>query len=146
MIPCSNVFHIREFRGFFYCLYELIRLNSIACSVQNSTADVVFVDRFRYQLNMFRIPVLVALSRLPHAHIAYETDTANIIATFCRISCCLHDFMRLNSIVCHVQTTRCAMMWFSQIDSDINWLCFTYVYWQGYLDPLILILHNEIVI
>ena len=56
------------------------------------------------------------LSRLLHAHIGYEIDTAKIIAAICRISYCLHDLIRLNSIVCHVQTTRCTMMWFSMID------------------------------
>ena len=65
----------------------------------------------------------------PHAHIAYKIDTDKIILTFFRISYCLHDLIRLNSIVCHVQTTRCTMMWFSMIDSDINWLCLKCEYW-----------------
>ena len=45
------------------------------------------------------------LSRPVHARIAYEIDTAKIGAAFCRIAYCLHDLIRLNSIVCHVQTT-----------------------------------------
>ena len=82
--------------------------------------DAVFADRFRYQLTMFGIHVLIGLSRLLHAHIAYETDTDKIIAAFFRISYCLHDLIRLNAMVCHVQTTRCTMMWISMIDSAIN--------------------------
>ena len=65
--------------------------------------DAVFSDRFRYQLAMFGIRVLIGLSRLRHAHIAYETDYVKIIAAFCRISYCLYDLIRMNSIVCHVQ-------------------------------------------
>ena len=71
------------------------------------------------------------VSRLLHAHIAYEMDTAKIIAAFLRIFYWLHDFIRLNSIVCHVQTT---MIRFSLIDFEINWLCLKCLYWQGYLD------------
>ena len=83
------------------------------------------------------------LSRLLHAHIAYEIDTSKIIAAFGRISYCLHDWIRLNSIVCHVQKTRWRMMWFSMIDSAINWLYLKCAYWYGYQDSLILILHMK---
>ena len=38
--------------------------------------DTDFADRFLYQLNVFGIRVLIGLSRLCHAHIAYETDVA----------------------------------------------------------------------
>ena len=64
--------------------------------------DADFAVRFLYQLNVFGIRVLIGLSRLCHAHIAYETDDAKIIPEFCRISYCLYDLIRLNSIVCHV--------------------------------------------
>ena len=42
--------------------------------------DAVFADRFRYQLTMFGIAVLIELSRFLRAHIAYEIDTAKIAA------------------------------------------------------------------
>ena len=61
--------------------------------------DAVFSDRFRYQFTMFGIRLLIALSRLLHAHIAYEIDTAKINAEFSRISYLLHDLIRLNLIV-----------------------------------------------
>ena len=101
---------------------DLILSNSIACRVQKNEMydDAFFADRFHCQLNMFGIRVLIDLSVHFHAPIAYEIDTAKIIAAFCRISYCLYDMIRLNSIVFHVQTTRCTMMWFSMIDSDIN--------------------------
>ena len=79
-----------------------------------------FAYRLLYQLAMFGIPVLIGKFRLLHAHIAYEIDTAKIIAAFFRISYCLHDLIRMDSIVPHVPTTRCTMMWFSMIDSDMN--------------------------
>ena len=64
--------------------------------------DAVFAHGFRYQLTMFVIRVLVWLSTLLHAHIAYEIDTAKIMEAFFRIPYCSHDLIRLNSIVCHV--------------------------------------------
>ena len=42
--------------------------------------DAVFADRFRYQLTMFGIAVLIGLSRLLRPHIPYEIDTAKITA------------------------------------------------------------------
>ena len=68
--------------------------------------DAVFADRFRYELVMFGIRLLIGLSRLIHAHVAYESDGAKFIAAFCRISYCLHDLIRLNSIVCHVKKSK----------------------------------------
>ena len=82
--------------------------------------DAVFADRIRYQLTMFGIRLLIGLSRLIHVHVACETNGAKIIAAFCRISYCLRDLIRLNSIICHVERARCMMMWFSMMDSDIN--------------------------
>ena len=107
---------------FFYCLawFDTVEFNRLPCSNNEMYDDAVFADRFRYHLTMFGIHVLIGLSRLLRGHIAYETDTDKIIAAFFRISYCLHDLIRLNSIVCHVQTTRYTMMWFSMIDSDIN--------------------------
>ena len=81
--------------------------------------DADLTDRFRYQLTMFGIRVLIGLSRLFRAHIAYETDGTKMIAAFRRISYCLHNLIRLNSVVCHVQRASCTMMWFSMIVSDI---------------------------
>ena len=45
--------------------------------------DEVFADRFRYQLTMFGIRILIGLSCLLHAHTAYEIDSAKIIDAFC---------------------------------------------------------------
>ena len=82
--------------------------------------DAFFADRFRYQLIVFGIRVFIGYLDSFVLKIAYEMDTAKIIAEFCLISYCLYDLIRLNSIVCHVETTRCTIMWFSMIDSDIN--------------------------
>ena len=56
--------------------------------------DAVFANRFNYQLAMFGIRVLIWLSRLFHAHIAYVIDTDKIIAAFFRISYRLIDLIR----------------------------------------------------
>ena len=74
--------------------------------------DAVFADRFRCQLTMFGIGVLIGLTRLLHGHIACEIDTSTISEPFCRISYFLHDLTRLNSIACHAQTKRCTMVVF----------------------------------
>ena len=125
-----------------YCLYYLIRLISIAPRIQTYD-DTVFADRFRYKLNVFGNRLLIELSRLLHADIAYQIDTVKTIAAFCRISTCLKDFIRFNSIACRVQTTRCTMMQFLLFDSDINWQCLGTDYWWGYLDSFVFILHMK---
>ena len=58
--------------------------------------DAVFAERVCYQLPMFDIRVLIELSRLLHAHIAYELDTAKIISAFYIISYRLHDLIQIN--------------------------------------------------
>ena len=88
--------------------------------------------------------VLIGLSRLLHAHIAYEIDIAKIIAAFIRISHFFHDLICLNSVACHVETTRCTMMRISLIDSAINWQCLEFVYWYRYLDFFMLVFAYEI--
>ena len=136
MVRCSkcNVFHIWPFCRFVYCLawFDTVEFNRLPCPNDKKYDDVVFDDQFRYQLTMFRTRVLIGLSRLFHAHIAYETDTAKMIAAFCRISYYLHDLVRLNSTVWHVQTTRYTMMWFSLIDC----VSIDYV-WSVYIDKAI---------
>ena len=105
---CGNSADFSIFSMTWYC-----RIQSSACANDKKYHDVVFVGRFRYQLTMFGNRVLIWYSRLLHARIAYEIDTVKIIAAFCRISYSLHDLIRLNSIVCHVQTKRCSITWFS---------------------------------
>ena len=143
-ITC-NVFHMRQICRFFYCLawFDTVEFNWMPYPNTKMYDNTVFADRFHCQLNMFGIGVLIGLSRLLLAHIAYEIDTAKIIAAFCRIAHCLHDLIRLNSIVCHVQTTTCTMMRLWMIDFDIIWLCLKCLYSQVYLDSLILILHMK---
>ena len=126
-----------------FAWFDTLEFKRLPCSNNKIYEDADFADLFRYQLAMFGIRVLIWLSWLLRAHIAYITDGAKIIAAFSRISYCLHDFIRLNSIVGDVQTTWWTMIWFSMIDSDINWLCLKCVYSRGYLDSLMLILHMK---
>ena len=122
----SKVFHMRHFCRFLYYLALLYtaEFNRLSCPNKNMYDDAVFADRFRYQLAMLEFCDVIGLSRLVHANIAYEIVTTNIIAALCRISHSLHDLIRTNSIVYHVKRARCMMVWFSMIDSDINWLIF----------------------
>ena len=132
-----NVLHMRKFCRFFYCLawFGTVEYNRLPCPKNEMNDDADLADRFRYQLAMFGVGELIWLSWLLHAHIACITDGAKIIAAFCRISYCLHDLIRLNSIVDYVKTTWCTIIWFSMIDSDINWLCLKCVYSRGISTP-----------
>ena len=140
-ITC-NVLHMRQFCRFVYCLawFDTVEFNRLPCPKNEMYDDAVFATRFHYRLTMFGIGVLIWLSRFFPAHIAYVIDPDKLIAAFFRISYCLLDLIRLNSIVCHDETTRYTMMQFSLIDSAIIWLCLECVYWYGYHDSLILIL------
>ena len=144
MIRCitCNVLQMLQFCRFLYCLtwFDTVEFNRLPCPKSDMYDDAVFANRFHNQLIMFGIGVLIWLSRLLHAHIAFEIDTHKIIAAYFRISYCLLDLIRLNSIVCHDQTTIYTMMQVSLIDSAIIWLCLECAYWYCYLDSLILIL------
>ena len=106
---CQN--HCRILPDFLlFVWFHAVEFNRLPCSNDNVYENVVFADRFRYPLTMFRNRALIGVSRLLHDHIAYEIHTSKIIAAFCRISYCLYDIMRLNSIACRVQMTRCTMM------------------------------------
>ena len=126
MVRCTtcNVFHMRQFCRFLYYLAWLYtaEFNRLSCPNNKMYDDAVFADRFRYQLTMFEIREVIGLSRLVHTNIAHEIVTTKIIAALCRVSYSLHDLIEMNSLVCHVKRARCMMVWFSMIDSDINWL------------------------
>ena len=79
-----------------FAWFDTLEFNRLPCSNNKIYDDADFADRFRYQLAMFGIRVLIWISPLLHAHIEYEIDTAKIIAAFFRISNCLHDLIRLN--------------------------------------------------
>ena len=79
-----------------FLLVSIIRYCSIqlsAVSKRLDVRDVVFAARFRYQLIVW-IWSFDTLYRLLHAHVAYEIDTAKIIAVFYRIFYCLCDLIR----------------------------------------------------
>ena len=64
------------------CYYRIQRMPWPNNKMYN---DAFFANRFRYQLSMFRILLLIGIYRLIHAQVAYETDGAKIIAALCRI-------------------------------------------------------------
>ena len=102
---CQN--HRRNLPNFLLLVWlHMVEFNCLSCQNDKNYDDVVFDDRFRYPLTMFGNRLLIRLSRILHANFSYETDTAKIIASIRRISCCLHGMMRSNSIDCHVQATR----------------------------------------
>ena len=60
----------------------MVEINRLPCQNDKMYDDVVFDDRFRYPLTILGNRVLIGLSRLFLAHIAYETDTPIIIEAF----------------------------------------------------------------
>ena len=56
--------------------------------------DEVFADPFHYQLTMFESPLLVRLSRLLHAHIAYEVAVPKSPQKYAEFPIVLYDLMR----------------------------------------------------
>ena len=116
-----------------FAWFDALDFNRQPCSNNKMYDNAVFADRFLYQLNVFGILVLIGLSRLCHAHIAFETDGANIIPKFCRISDCLYDLIRLNSVVCHVQEQD---VWWCFFDDPFRYQL-TYV-WSVCIDRVIL--------
>ena len=127
-VPYAEILQIFLLFGMiWYC-----RVQSPAVSNNEMYGDAVFTIRFRYQLAIFGIRLLIWKSRLLHAHIAYEIDTDKIIAAFFRMFYCLLDLIRLNSIVCHDQSTRYTMMQFRW--SIPLWLDYV---WNVYIDTAI---------
>ena len=56
------------------CMLGTAEFNRLHCPNDKTYDDVVFTDRFRYQLAIFRNRALIGLSRLLYAHIASEAD------------------------------------------------------------------------
>ena len=102
---CQNYRRILPYFPLFVWLYT-VEINRLPCPHEKIYDVVLFADRFCYPLTISGYRVLIGLSRLLHAHSAYEIDTSKIIAAFCRIFYSLCDLIRLNLIVFHVQTTR----------------------------------------
>ena len=71
---CKN--HRRILSNFLlFVKFVTVEFNRLQCPNDKMYDDVVFADRFCYPLTMFGNPVLIGLSPLVLAHIAYETDT-----------------------------------------------------------------------
>ena len=94
----------------------MILSNSIDCRVQKNEMydDAVFANRFHYQLTTFGIRVLIWISRLLHAHIVYEIDTAKTIAAFSEFPIvCLIWYARIQSSAMfkHQDIRWCGFRW-----------------------------------
>ena len=128
MVHCStcNVFHVRKFCRFVYCLawFDTVEFNRLPCPNDKMYDYLVFANRFPYPLIMFGNRILIGLSRIVHAHNAYEIDTSKIIAVFCQISYCLYDLIRLNSIACRDRQHDlwwCSFRWSMPLSIDYVW-------------------------
>ena len=59
-----------------FAWFDTVEFNHLPCSNDKMYDDGVFADRFQYKLTMFGYRLLIGLSRLLHAYISYEADTA----------------------------------------------------------------------
>ena len=100
-----------------------------------------FALRFRYQLTIFGSPELIGLSRLLHAHFAYETDTTKNIEF--PIFCMIWYFIVQSPAVSKRQDVRwCSFrwsiplwigdVWHSCIDRAISHHWRSYCKWNRY--------------
>ena len=147
MVRCitCNVFHMRKFCRFFYCLAwsETVEFNRLPCPNNVMYGDTVFANRFRYLIAyLWNACIDMTISTPSCTYCIYNRYWQNHRSILRNFLCAL-DLLRLNSIVCHDQTTRNTMMQFSLVDSAIIRLCLECVYWYGYLDSLILILRMK---
>ena len=55
-----------------FAWFHTVEFNRLPCLNNKMYDDAVFADRFRYRFNIFRLGILVGLSRLLDTHIAYE--------------------------------------------------------------------------
>ena len=109
------------------------RIQSLAVSKQRDVRWCCFRWSIPLSIDYVRNSCIDMAISTPHAHIAYKIYTDKIILAFFRISYCLHDLIRLNSIVCYVQTTWCTMMWFRwSIPISIDYV------WSVHIDRAIL--------
>ena len=69
-IYCQNHRILPNFLLFVW--FDTVQFNRMPCSNNKMYDDVVFADRFRYQLTMFEGGILTELSRLLDTFIAYE--------------------------------------------------------------------------
>ena len=115
---------------FFYCLswFDTVEFNCLP-SPSNDVRWCGFCYSIPLSIDYVWNLSIDRLYRLLHAHIAYEIDTAEIIAAFCRISYCLRYLIRLNSIVCMIK------------QQDIRWFGFCWSIpisiWSVYIDRAI---------
>ena len=77
--------------------FDTVEFIRLPCPNDKMYDNEVCIHRFRYPLAVFKIRVLIGLSWLLPAHIAYVIDISKIIAAFCWISYCLHNFIRMFS-------------------------------------------------
>ena len=55
-----------------FAWFDTVEFNRLQCSNNKMHDDVIFHDRFQYQLIMFELCILIGRSRLLDTHIAYE--------------------------------------------------------------------------
>ena len=133
----------------FYCLpwFDIVEFNCLPCPNNEMYDDAGFADRCRYQLIMFEIRVLIGYLDFLVLKIAYEMDTAKIIAAFCLISYCLYDLIRWiqSSAMFKKQDVRWCVFWWSipisidyiwsvNIDRAILTLSYSYCIWNSYIE------------
>ena len=124
-IYCQN--HRSNYSNFLsLAWFDTLDFNRLPCSNNKMYDDAVFADRFRYQLTMFGIRVLIALSRILHDHITHEIYTSKITAAFFRISyfCMIWYAWIHSSAMFKQKNVRCCdFRWSIPLSIDYVWNC-----------------------
>ena len=74
---CISISYLQIYRSILlhillFAWFESVEFNRLPCSHNKMYDDVFFDDRFRYQLTMFEVCILIGLSRLLDTPISYE--------------------------------------------------------------------------
>ena len=129
-----------------FAWFDTLEFNRLQCSNNKIYDDVDFAVRFRYQLHMFRIRVLIWLSWLLHAHIAYITDGAKSLqhSAECPIVCTiLYGWMQSSAVFKQQDVRWYGCQWSILISIDYLWSVFiheaistpwySYCIWNSYI-------------
>ena len=70
----AHIAYDTAFCRIFYCFarFDTVEINRMPCQNNKTYDDMVFADRFRYELTMFKVCIFTGLSRLLDTHISYE--------------------------------------------------------------------------
>ena len=148
MVRCitCNVLHMRQFCTYLYCLawFHTVEFNRLPCPKNEIYDDAVFANRFHYQLALFGIRVLIWLSWLLHAHIAYTVPISSQHSAEFPIVCIIwYDWIQSSAMFNQQDVRWYGFQWWILISIDYVWSVYihgaistpwySYCIWNSYI-------------